>query len=639
MTKRILAIVLAAMMMVGLFAACSGNQPAATTAATTAPAATTAAATTTAPASAAATTAKAGAVATTAPGGAAATAAATTAVTAITTAPGSELPMSDIPGMTAPGVLPIVTEPTVITIGFRPSASVLDYEDNDFTRYVEEGSGLDVEFYFFPSDSAEATQKPQLMVASNQDLPDLWSGISLSAAEVYHMGADGYIANVGELMDKYAYWYESSLGWASDIDKANIEMFSKSVDGNVYVMPVSSNDPTDNTSNGMYINQAWLDTVGLSVPTTTAELKDALIAFRDNDVNGNGNPDDELPALFMFATNSNAYKLMCGWFGCYWGQYTMDVKDGTCYYPFVTDEYHQAVSYMRDLCSEKLLSDLSFTMTSEMYRPLIDVTDSGNDQTVGLFCDHPTLTFYSADKTAKDEFNWLPTLDSENGQPNYASYSAAFTSFSTMIANNDMKEISFRMLDWFCDEKTALSARWGVYGEDWEYLTDTDIDINDPEQINDYTFPNSILGYSVYWVDYFNPFASQNSKVWRVTSMYMIATELFGSYVAGTRLENWKNGEADIRWNENMFREGVVERLNHLPEEMIAKLVLTEEETDQLADIKTSIDSYQLESLAGFVSGTLDLDGMWDTYVSTLEAMGLQTYVDIAQTAYTRMNS
>ena len=72
---------------------------------------------------------------------------------------------------------------------------------------------------------------------------------------------------------------------------------------------------------------------------------------------------------------------------------------------------------------------------------------------------------------------------------------------------------------------------------------------------------------------------------------------------------------------------------------MIAKLVLTEEETDQLADIKTSIDSYQLESLAGFVSGTLDLDGMWDTYVSTLEAMGLQTYVDIAQTAYTRMNS
>ena len=40
-----------------------------------------------------------------------------------------------------------------------------------------------------------------------------------------------------------------------------------------------------------------------------------------------------------------------------------------------------------------------------------------------------------------------------------------------------------------------------------------------------------------------------------------------------------------------------------------------------------------------FVSGTLDLDGMWDTYVSTLEAMGLQTYVDIAQTAYTRMNS
>ena len=278
MTKRILAILLAAMLLVGLFTACSNNTPAATTAATTAAAttaATTAAATTAAATTAAATTAAATTAAnttkvTTAPSQT------TPAATTATTAPGSSLEMSDIPGMTAPGVIPIVTEPVTLTIGFRPSSSCTDYEDNLFTKYVEENSGIDIEFYFFPSDSGEATQKLQLMVASNQTLPDIWSGISLTAGEKYALGRDGYALDIDPLMEKYDYYWSRSLRWASDIDKKNMELFSRSVDGKMYTMPVSSADPTDNTSSGMYINQVWLDDLGMEVPTTTSELRDVF---------------------------------------------------------------------------------------------------------------------------------------------------------------------------------------------------------------------------------------------------------------------------------------------------------------------------------------------------------------------------
>ena len=41
-----------------------------------------------------------------------------------------ELAMSDVENMTAPGVLPIVTEPVTITIAIESNSTVTDYEDN-----------------------------------------------------------------------------------------------------------------------------------------------------------------------------------------------------------------------------------------------------------------------------------------------------------------------------------------------------------------------------------------------------------------------------------------------------------------------------------------------------------------------------
>lgn len=52
------------------------------------------------------------------------------------------------------------------------------------------------------------------------------------------------------------------------------------------------------------INKVWLDKLGLEVPTTLAELKEVLIAFRDGDPNGNG-IQDEIP-MDMYAIVTQA---------------------------------------------------------------------------------------------------------------------------------------------------------------------------------------------------------------------------------------------------------------------------------------------------------------------------------------------
>lgn len=42
----------------------------------------------------------------------------------------------------------------------------------------------------------------------------------------------------------------------------------------------------------LWINRAWLDKLGLAMPTTLPELTDALLAIRDGDPNGNGKADE-----------------------------------------------------------------------------------------------------------------------------------------------------------------------------------------------------------------------------------------------------------------------------------------------------------------------------------------------------------
>ena len=53
-----------------------------------------------------------------------------------------------------------------------------------------------------------------------------------------------------------------------------------------------------------WIRQDWLDKLGLAVPTTVDELHDVLLAFKNNDPNGNGKAD-EIPLFDRSATSEN----------------------------------------------------------------------------------------------------------------------------------------------------------------------------------------------------------------------------------------------------------------------------------------------------------------------------------------------
>lgn len=44
-----------------------------------------------------------------------------------------------------------------------------------------------------------------------------------------------------------------------------------------------------------FVDKKWMDELGLKEPTSLDELYTVLKAFKDNDVNGNGDKNDEIP--------------------------------------------------------------------------------------------------------------------------------------------------------------------------------------------------------------------------------------------------------------------------------------------------------------------------------------------------------
>ena len=77
-------------------------------------------------------------------------------------------------------------------------------------------------------------------------------------------------------------------------EKPDTKVIATQSDGKIYGLPKYQRFwPA--TASRQFINQQWLDQLGLSMPTTWDELYEVLVAFKEKDANGNGDPNDEIP--------------------------------------------------------------------------------------------------------------------------------------------------------------------------------------------------------------------------------------------------------------------------------------------------------------------------------------------------------
>ena len=116
--------------------------------------------------------------------------------------------------LSEPGTLPIWTgdEPAVISVLMTPSDFVSDFDDNAYTKNIEENCNVDLQFVFLPS--TDGKEKLNIMVAAGEGLPDvICLGLKVDVSKSY--------GDAGALIDLSQYY---DAGLAVNIDSA-VERF------------------------------------------------------------------------------------------------------------------------------------------------------------------------------------------------------------------------------------------------------------------------------------------------------------------------------------------------------------------------------------------------------------------------------
>ncbi|MEA4889643.1 MAG: extracellular solute-binding protein [Clostridiaceae bacterium] len=544
--------------------------------------------------------------------------------------------------VTAPGELPVTTETVKLTMGITQNVRVEDYEDNFMTKMVLDECGIDLDFVLFPTDQPE--QKIQLMISSGEKLPDIIH-YSFSDAQRAAYGADGVFKPLNDYMDNLTFWYNKADMEQSEYDQ--IKVLGTSPDGNFYGFPAYTNGLGDVVQYMMNINHTWLDKLGLSMPTTTEEFYNVLVAFRDKDPNGNGKKD-EIP----FLTSSGQWSAV-NWHEIinsfvYWDPwYTtsyFDVTDGKLWAPFITDEWREAMRYLRKLVKEGLMSELSFSMTGAEHKAAVNLTPD-QDTVVGVVGGHYIVLWDSGNENIM-QYDAMPALTGPEGVCWSPQRTANFMYSTFITKDNPYPEISFRMFDYWWDEKRSLITRYGEPGVHFDYAAD------DPSGfLTKYPYLGvGAIAQNMTAAKYNtipnvqNPWTSQepHKSIWNTHFCCGLPSKTYSGSASLTPVPTtWTEAkekgwgpDAQMSWINLQYYNL---RANKEPKEVAKRLLFTAEEDTAINELRTTINSYINESIALFATGTMDIEKDWDTYVQSLKDMGLQQYLETSQAAYDRM--
>lgn len=153
----------------------------------------------------------------------------------------------------------------------------------EWLQKVEDAAGVDIQWQEI---TADWDQKKGTMLASG-DVPDLFVGPNvITDADMAQF--QGLFQDLSGMLD------QAPNVQAMFEEKPDTKRIATQPDGKIYGLPKYQRYWPSSASR-LYINQKWLDNLGLKVPATWDELYDVLVAFKEKDANGNGDPNDEIP--------------------------------------------------------------------------------------------------------------------------------------------------------------------------------------------------------------------------------------------------------------------------------------------------------------------------------------------------------
>ncbi len=510
-----------------------------------------------------------------------------------------------VSSVSAKGVFPITKEKKTLKIMMQQHPAVLDYVNNELTKYLETRTNVKIEWQLVPA--ADWNTKLNLVLASNTDLPDIIMG-GVSSALVSKYGPQGVFLPLNNLIEKH------SVEYVKIKDKVEgTQKMITATDGNIYGLPKISECYNCTMSRKMWVNKTFLDALDLPIPKTTDDFYKMLKAFKEKDPNKNGKAD-EIPLLG--ATTGWQQKIdmyLMSSFVLNDGGYRFVSVNGTLQAAYATPEWKSGLSYMKKLADEKLLDPVSFTQKDAQLRQLVENKDTG---IVGAVSSGSFNTFANPNGTRLRDYISIPPLKGPTGlqQSVWDPYFYVQVPYSFVVTNackGECADIAVKWADQFYNVDITARSRLGVPDVDWKRAPQGTVGVNGkPAQFE------AILIWG----------ANQKSH-WQFTNPGYWPRSMTEGPVFDPK-NPW----------ELQYALTTATTRDHEPykSQIVPPLNFTPEEAEQFNQLSTVINAYVEESLAQFVLGNKSLDKDWDNYLKELDNMGMKKYLQIAQKAYDR---
>lgn len=494
-------------------------------------------------------------------------------------------------------------ETVEFTLLMRGDANVITQDDFWFFDFCEKF--LNVKFDVQAVDSSVFKEKLATMMAGG-DMPDMMMcSATLGGADVYQYGAeDGILLKLDEYKE-----YAPNF-WSILDDQAWLKPVLTSKDGHMYGF---SNIRINNgESMGIFTvtNVQWLENLGLDMPTTLDEFHDMLIAFRDEDANGNGDPTDEIP---WEASWQSGYPepMFVGWAfglnGYWWDTFDVTTKEG--YYAPYAPQYKDIISFIKQCWDEGLIQDTFFSGDNSSNCAF---GQSNTDNTYyGFSVDvHPTELTSNPD-LYECYMAQIPVIADESIERTTWKGLPLDLYTWTINAKCENPEVAVKFCDFWYDPYWAVCYAYGpeygteydLYDNGWSYDYETQkfsYPTNTDNQTNFGHYHNTIMDGANFGLE-----TGTAERMWNTEWHEIVDEETKATF--------------GYKFNQSLLT-------NNAPYEVLQPLdfaVMTPEQNETYSTYSNACTTYFKAQMPLFITGERSMDE-WDDFLAELDAKGGQ---------------
>ncbi|QPL06624.1 extracellular solute-binding protein [Actinomyces respiraculi] len=487
----------------------------------------------------------------------------------------------------------------IVTVQVVKDSRTAAMADLAWTTSLQEAAGCSIQWLETPSASWDQQKKASLAAG---DVADITIG-GFGSGDMADFGSLfmdltpelGSLPNVQAMFDAEPY----------------ARVVSTTTDGKILGTPTVARSITARSSNHMFINKQWLDTLGLAVPTTWDELETCLEAFKNGDPTGTGARviplDFNAPGTDGFGLFNPNVLLSSRGITVSSGALGMYAQDGVVKNYLTDPAYKELIVYLRRLWEKGLISEEAFTHDWSAYTSTSK--GDGDVAKVGVtWMWTPSDIFGS---TLGSQYVTIPALQAQAGQSEktvwtYNGDDLAYQANRAVVsANPSNKEAALAVVNAFYSADMTVQMRYGAFDTCVTRNAENDYTVLEPadstKNASDWQFTNALADGAPGWIrsEMKLELPPEHTEYREVDAVY-------------------HDNYANIDLNRDVL-------YSNMPQ--------TPEQSRTLAKNATGINQNAMSRFAQWITQG-GVENEWDDYVAGLEANNLAESIAVQQEIY-----